>query len=60
MYRINWFAYAVQVVCVVAVGTGILSYFLPDTPWYHWVGLSFLAAVFIRSAMNIGTEDLKR
>ena len=52
----RWFEYAVQVTFVVAVGTGFLSYFLPDAPWYHWVGLAFLAAVFIRGAMNIEVD----
>ena len=50
------FGWAVQVTFVVAFGTGFLSYFLPNAPWYHWVGLAFLAAMFIRGAMNIKVD----
>ena len=54
----HWFfEWAVQLTFVVAVGTAFLSYFLPDAPWYHWVGLAFLAAAFIRGAMHIGADS---
>ena len=53
----RWFGWLVQLTFVVAFGTAFLAYFLPEAPWYHWVGLALLAAVFIRSAMHIGLND---
>ena len=50
-------AWVVQAVFVVAIGTAILAYFLPAAPWWHWVGLAFLAGIFIRASMHMGVSD---
>ena len=50
----GWVSWIVQVAFVCGIGTAFLSYFLPDAPWWHWVGLAALAGFFIRASMHIG------